>query len=323
MWNYFTAFTGQCTDLRAHVFFALLHFYLIFLRTLTYASARVHKRFRLTGGVRHACAAAHSVPPWDVSGLSDVRLICNSSPFLPRQTSGCVELSGRWMGQGRGGKTWEWHNTDCLCDTLAWFYSAAGNPPMCDGWHVWKVNRHVLLWVMCKTRGWSGFSASLSRFSSLTLCPPLPGAQTLPSPVYRVSITCPSASRMRHVWGLKIKDEADGCKEREGWGSGGTAGRGWEGGHEGERREDWPAEVMANKSISAALMSEYCLAGRVSGMKGKKPHQWEIMDTTHKDLKIGCRHTSWRYVCQVFSVSTRARNTTKSQNRANEAASEE
>lgn len=161
--------------------------------------------------------------------LSDVRLICNSSPFLLRQTSGCVELSGRWMGQGRGGKTWERHNTDCLCDTLAWFYSAAGNPPMCDGWHVWKVNRHVLLWVMCETKGWSGFSASLSRFSqsSLTLCFPLPGAQTLPSPVYRVSITCPSASRMRHVWGLKIKDEADGCKEREGWGDGRTAGRGW------------------------------------------------------------------------------------------------
>lgn len=62
LWNYFTAFTGQCTDLRTHVFSAFLHFF-FFLRTLTYASARVHQQFRLTGGVRHACVAAHSVPP--------------------------------------------------------------------------------------------------------------------------------------------------------------------------------------------------------------------------------------------------------------------
>lgn len=53
-------------------------------------------------------------------------------------------------------------------------------------------------------------------------------------------------------------------------GSGGTAG--W-GGDEGEIGEDWPAEAMANESISVAVMSEYCLAVRVSGIKGKKPHQ--------------------------------------------------
>lgn len=56
-------------------------------------------------------------------------------------------------------------------------------------------------------------------------------------------------------------------------GDGGTAGRGSGGEHVGERREDWPVEVMANKSISVALMSEYCPAGRVSGIKGRKTHQ--------------------------------------------------
>lgn len=30
LWNYFTAFMGQCTDLRAHVFSALLHFFFSF-----------------------------------------------------------------------------------------------------------------------------------------------------------------------------------------------------------------------------------------------------------------------------------------------------
>lgn len=134
---------------------------------------------------------------------SDVRLICNSSPFLLRQTSGCVELSGRWMGQGRGGKTWEWHNTDCLCDTLAWFYSAAGNPPMCDGCHVRKVNRHVLLWVLCEIKDWSGFSASLSGFSMLFL-PFLELSASLcqeprPFPLqFTVSVL---RAHLRHAWG--------------------------------------------------------------------------------------------------------------------------
>ncbi len=55
-----------------------------------------------------------------------------------------------------------------------------------------------------------------------------------PSLVYCVRITCPSASRMRHAWGLKIKDErgTDGCKERgEGdWWLGVRMWRGEEGG---------------------------------------------------------------------------------------------
>lgn len=107
-------------------------------------------------------------------------------------------------------------------------YTTAGDSERC--WQVfqwcvtgdtfWEV--YLSLWVMCKMKN-DNISASLHLpVSSLTsdtvsLSLSLSGVQALPSLAYHVCITCPSASRMRHVWGLKIKDETDGCKEKREW----------------------------------------------------------------------------------------------------------
>lgn len=151
----------------------------------------------------------------DVSArlLSDVRLICNSSPFLLRQTSGRVALSG--TGQGRAGKkTWDQHEADCVFRHAANGFLAAllCYPAACDRWHV----------------PFFFFSGVGGAFSQSSSAPP-----QLPLPLwFTVAVL---RARLRHAWGtsagLKIKRRKR-CKERgeeersERGGRGGDAMRG-------------------------------------------------------------------------------------------------
>lgn len=161
--------------------------------------------------------------------MSDVRLICNSSSFLLRQMSGCVKLQED--GWGRRGEGASGNNTALIIFLVFWHgdHRSRGVKKCC--WHVLQWCVTSVTWSASEMKD-DNMTAPLS----LSLSPPIPppplpqiltkafsfpiwqslcrsAAQTFPSLIYSVRITCPSASRMRHAWGLKIKDE----RGREEW----------------------------------------------------------------------------------------------------------
>lgn len=139
----------------------------------------------------------------------DVRLICNSSSICSDKRVGVLSFQEDRRGrEGRCG-----NNTAQIMIVVYWhscwqvFQGCVTGDTFCEGYLC--RSELCLKWAIT----FLTFFICLFPLTSATLSLSLTGAQALPSFVYHVRITCPSASRMRHVWGLKIKDETDGCKE--------------------------------------------------------------------------------------------------------------
>lgn len=135
------------------------------------------------------------LPVRDVSArlLSDVRLICNSSPFCSDKRVGVLHFQGEGRGRDalakrRGINTRQIVFSDTLPTGFLRHRCATRR----------RVTGDMSLFFFLGVGG---------AFSQSSSAPP-----TL---VYRVSVTCPSASRVRHVRGVKNKEAKTTDARRE------------------------------------------------------------------------------------------------------------
>lgn len=191
LWSYLTTFhrsAMQADKLTLHKYICTYLLSFSCTHTHTHANTRVHKY--LTVGVRHAVLMLIQEPLWKVSGwlLSDVRLICNSSPFCSDKWVGVFSFQeDSWSREGEERRK---NNTMLIMFFWHMVYMTAGMTKCC-----WQVFQQFDIWqvlVRLPTPYVCLFSSVISVMSLF-----LSAAQAFPSLVV-------SALRayLRHAWGM-------------------------------------------------------------------------------------------------------------------------